>query len=32
MPAESEYWDVPVAGQTEEATNKRILDFLEKAI
>ena len=27
----SEYWDVPVAGQTEEATNKRVLDFLDKA-
>ena len=26
----SEYWDVPVAGQTEEATNKRLLEFLEK--
>jgi len=27
----SEYWDVPVAGQTEEATNQRVLEFLEKA-
>src|SRR5262245_26669939 len=26
----SEYWDVPVAGQTEEATNARLLEFLEK--
>jgi pimeloyl-ACP methyl ester carboxylesterase len=24
----SEYWDVPVAGQTEEAANARILEFL----
>jgi pimeloyl-ACP methyl ester carboxylesterase len=27
----SEYWDVPVAGQTEEATNARVLEFLAKA-
>jgi pimeloyl-ACP methyl ester carboxylesterase len=27
----SEYWDVPVAGQTEEPTNARLLEFLEKA-
>ena len=27
----AEYWDVPVAGQTEEATNGRILEFLDKA-
>jgi pimeloyl-ACP methyl ester carboxylesterase len=27
----SEYWDVPVAEQTEEATNARLLEFLEKA-
>jgi pimeloyl-ACP methyl ester carboxylesterase len=27
----SEYWDVPVAGQTEEATNERVLEFLQKA-
>jgi pimeloyl-ACP methyl ester carboxylesterase len=26
----SEYWDVPVAGQTEEATNARILEFLKQ--
>ena len=26
----SEYWDVPVAGQTEAATNARVLEFLEK--
>jgi pimeloyl-ACP methyl ester carboxylesterase len=26
----SDYWDVPVAGQTEEATAPRILQFLEK--
>lgn len=26
----SEYWDVPVAGQTEEATNARLLEFLAK--
>lgn len=27
----SEYWDVPVAGQTEEATNARLIEFLRKA-
>src|SRR3979490_468280 len=27
----AEYWDVPVAGQTEEATPARALEFLEKA-
>jgi pimeloyl-ACP methyl ester carboxylesterase len=27
----ADYWDVPVAGQTEEATNARLLGFLEKA-
>ena len=27
----SEYWDVPVAGQTEETTNARVLEFLAKA-
>jgi len=27
----AEYWDVPVAGQTEDATNARVLAFLEKA-
>lgn len=27
----SEYWDVPVAGQTEAATNPRVLEFLAKA-
>jgi pimeloyl-ACP methyl ester carboxylesterase len=27
----AEYWDVPVAGQTEEATNGRVLEFLDKA-
>jgi pimeloyl-ACP methyl ester carboxylesterase len=26
----SEYWDMPVAGQTEAATNARVLEFLEK--
>ena len=26
----SDYWDVPVAGQTEEATPARLLQFLEK--
>jgi pimeloyl-ACP methyl ester carboxylesterase len=26
----AEYWDVPVAGQTEEATPRRILEFLDK--
>jgi hypothetical protein len=26
----SEYWDVPVAGQTEETTPARLLQFLEK--
>ena len=26
----SDYWDVPVAGQTEDATPSRILQFLEK--
>jgi pimeloyl-ACP methyl ester carboxylesterase len=26
----SEYWDVPVAGQTEETTPARVLEFLEK--
>lgn len=27
----SEYWDVPVAGQTEEAAAPRLIEFLEKA-
>jgi pimeloyl-ACP methyl ester carboxylesterase len=27
----SEYWDVPVAGQTEDATNARVLEFLARA-
>jgi len=27
----ADYWDVPVAGQTEDATNARVLEFLEKA-
>ncbi len=27
----AEYWDVPVAGQTEETTPARVLEFLEKA-
>jgi len=27
----AEYWDVPVAEQTEEATSRRLLAFLEKA-
>ena len=27
----AEYWDVPVAGQTEEATNARLSEFLDKA-
>jgi pimeloyl-ACP methyl ester carboxylesterase len=27
----SEYWDVPVAGQTEDATNARLLAFLDHA-
>jgi pimeloyl-ACP methyl ester carboxylesterase len=26
----AEYWDVPVTGQTEEATNARVLEFLSK--
>ena len=26
----AEYWDVPVAGQTEETAPKRVLEFLEK--
>jgi pimeloyl-ACP methyl ester carboxylesterase len=26
----AEYWDVPVAGQTEDATNVRVLEFLNK--
>ena len=26
----AEYWDVPVAGQTEETAPKRLLEFLEK--
>ncbi len=26
----SDYWDVPVAGQTEETTPARLLQFLEK--
>ena len=26
----AEYWDVPVAGQTKEATVARLLEFLEK--
>jgi pimeloyl-ACP methyl ester carboxylesterase len=28
--AKSEYWDVPVAGQTEETVPSRLLNFLEK--
>src|SRR5437667_18560 len=27
----AEYWDMPVAGQTEEATNARLSEFLDKA-
>jgi pimeloyl-ACP methyl ester carboxylesterase len=27
----ADYWDVPVAGQTEDATSTRVLGFLEKA-
>jgi hypothetical protein len=27
----SEYWDVPVAGQTEDAANARLLEFLATA-
>ena len=27
----ADYWDAPVAGQTEEAANARVLEFLEKA-
>jgi pimeloyl-ACP methyl ester carboxylesterase len=27
----AEYWDVPVAGQTEEASSPRLIEFLEKA-
>ncbi len=27
----SEYWDVPVAGQTEETTPGRVLEFLDQA-
>ena len=27
----SDYWDVPVAEQTEQATAERVLKFLEKA-
>ena len=27
----AEYWDVPVAEQTEEATNRRVLEFLERS-
>ncbi|HEY2134823.1 MAG TPA: alpha/beta hydrolase [Xanthobacteraceae bacterium] len=27
----AEYWDVPVAGQTEETTPRRLLEFLNKA-
>ncbi|MEA2950254.1 MAG: hypothetical protein QOI40_5584, partial [Alphaproteobacteria bacterium] len=27
----SEYWDVPVAGQTEEVAMARMLEFLDKA-
>ena len=27
----SEYWDIPVEGQTEQAANRHILEFLEKA-
>jgi len=27
----AEYWDVPVAGQTEDATNARLSEFLDKA-
>lgn len=30
LPA-SDYWDVPVSGQTREDTNARVLDFLAKA-
>jgi pimeloyl-ACP methyl ester carboxylesterase len=26
----ADYWDVPVVGQTEEATNARVLEFLDK--
>jgi pimeloyl-ACP methyl ester carboxylesterase len=29
--AKSEYWDVPVAGQTEETVPPRLLEFLDKA-
>jgi pimeloyl-ACP methyl ester carboxylesterase len=29
--AKSEYWDVPVAGQTEETVPARIMDFLDQA-
>jgi pimeloyl-ACP methyl ester carboxylesterase len=29
--ANAEYWDVPVAGQTEEASAPRLIEFLEKA-
>ena len=27
----SQYWDVPVAGQTEEPTSARLLEFLDQA-
>ena len=27
----AQYWDVPVAKQTEDATNQRVIEFLEKA-
>ena len=29
--AKADYWDVPVAGQTEESVPPRILEFLDKA-
>jgi len=29
--AKADYWDVPVAGQTEETVPPRILEFLDKA-
>jgi pimeloyl-ACP methyl ester carboxylesterase len=28
----AEYWDVPVEGQTEQATNARVLEFLQQAV
>jgi hypothetical protein len=27
----ADYWDMPVAGQTEEATAERVMAFLDKA-